>query len=259
MGSKSSSKNQTTSNFYDNRQVNDAGGGVIGSGNRLDNSINLTDRSVTSTTTRNSTDNSINLLDRSTSNTSTRTSTTTDNSLRYNDSSDRSVRTTTDNSLRYNDSSDRSQRTSYTDNSRTSYTVTDSGAVQAAQAIAIKGLDAGTKGQAEAVKFATKAQNDAASFNAAAVSRVFDLAGASQAAVAKSNSEALGFARDTLNEVTDYAREVSRMAKDQAQAFGSGLAGAYQSAADTNTGNKTLIYAALAAVAVVGVAMAFKG
>lgn len=41
MGSKSSSSQKTTSNFYDQRQVNDAAGGIVGSGNTQDNRISI--------------------------------------------------------------------------------------------------------------------------------------------------------------------------------------------------------------------------
>lgn len=47
MGSKSNSKQSTTSNFYDNRQVNDAAGGIVGTGNTQDQSITITDNSTT--------------------------------------------------------------------------------------------------------------------------------------------------------------------------------------------------------------------
>lgn len=47
MGSRSNSSTATTSNFYDQREVNDAAGGVIGTGNSQDNSITLIDASTT--------------------------------------------------------------------------------------------------------------------------------------------------------------------------------------------------------------------
>lgn len=184
MGSKSKSSSKQTSNFYDNRQVNDAGGGVIGSGT-VDNSIQLVDGS----------------------------------------------RTSTDNSIKLSDSS----RTS------TVNTVSDSGAIKAAQQIATDAIKATSTGQASAFNFAstsakeamtlaTKAQTASASFNEQALSKAFDLAKSSQAQAFSNMTEALG-----------------------------GVASSWQASADTNNGNRTLILAALGAVALVGVAMAFKG
>jgi len=52
MGSKSSSSTatNTTSNYYDQRSVNDAGGGIIGTGNSVDASQTWTDNSQTTWT-----------------------------------------------------------------------------------------------------------------------------------------------------------------------------------------------------------------
>lgn len=193
MGSRSKSSTATTSNFYDQRQVNDAGGGVIGSG-KVDNSIKVSDSRRT--------DNSIKLSDNSRSSTST----------------------------------------------STSITYSDAGAMKAAQTMAAQAIKAASKTSTDTLKFATKAQNDAASFNANATNKVFALATSSQTAAAKSNSEALRFARDVLGDVTRAS-----------QAAQGAVVDAYAGAADSASGNKTLIYAGLASVvAVIGLAVAFR-
>lgn len=49
-GGNSKSKSKVTQTWNDNRQVNDAGGGVVGSGNTQDNSVRITDNSTHTTT-----------------------------------------------------------------------------------------------------------------------------------------------------------------------------------------------------------------
>jgi hypothetical protein len=129
-------------------------------------------------------------------------------------------------------------------------------------------IDASTDGGAfDVVKDASKAafdlaqraQSDAASFNANAAGRSFDLASSSAAQAYRSNADALGFARGSFGDVLDLAKSVVGQAGVQAKDAAATATGAYQAAADTATGNKTLIYAALGAVALVGVAFAFKG
>lgn len=181
MGSKSKSSTATTSNFYDNRQVNDAGGGIVGSGNFQDQSINLTDN------------------------------TRTDSSIRYTDSSSQ------DSSIRYADSSSTNTNNSRTNNSQTTITTTDGGSVE------------------QAVRLATTATTGAF----------------------KNSGDALGFGRDVLADVVGLAKTVVGQAGSQAEAASSIAAGAYAGAADTSSGNKTLVYAGIAAVALVGAAVAF--
>lgn len=185
MGSRSSSKTSTASTFYDQRQVYDAGGGVVGTGNTQDQSLHLTDAS----------NRSINMTDAS--------STVTHNT-----------------------------------DGRAFEFARDVGMAQteAARAIAQASASAGNR----ALDFATQAQQDAASFNSSALDRTFDLA-------TTSSGEALGLARDAI--------AAARSSSSDSLAT---MQTAYQAAADTSSGNKTLIYAALAAVAVIGLAVAFK-
>lgn len=134
MGSRSKSSNSTTSNFYDNRQVNDAGGGVVATGGAT----------VFNTTT-------------------------------------------------------------------------DSGSVSAA------------------FNFAKEAQEDAAGFNALAVTKVFDLMKSSQAQAAESSTAAIGAAMQATGAIKD----------------------AYQKSQDAQTGTRPLMYVALAAAGVLGAVLIF--
>jgi hypothetical protein len=168
--------------YYDQRSVVDAGGGIVGIGNRWDQSTHLTDAR---------------------------------------DQSDRSIRI---------DAS------------------TDGGAFDVVKHVADDTFD-----------LAQRAQSDAASFNAAAANRSFDLASSSSAQAYKSNADALGFARGSFGDVLDLAKSVVGQAGTQAKDAAATVTSAYQAAADTATGNKTLIYVAIGAVALVGVAFAFKG
>lgn len=163
MGSKSKSSTSTTSNFYDQRQVNDAGGGVIGGGT-IDNSISVVDRSSAT------------------------------------------------------------------------YNTTDAGSIKAAQDIAVKAIAAAQKSSDSAVAGAVAVTQSAIDSSEYTTGRAFDLALKSAVQSSESSGAALGLARNAID----------------------AAAGAYQSAADTGTGNKTLIYAGLAAVALVGVAVLFR-
>lgn len=155
-GSSSSSSTQNTSQYYDQRSVVDAGGGIVGTGNAWDQSIHLTDNS----------------------------------------------------------------------------TKTDSGAFGVVRDIGAL--------QADMAKHL-------ADNGASMTSGAFDLAKNAQEGAVSSFADVL-----------DLTKAVVSQAGAQASTAASTAAAAYQSAADTSSGNKTLIYAALAAVAVVGLAVAFR-
>jgi hypothetical protein len=110
--------------------------------------------------------------------------------------------------------------------------------------------------------------------DAGSIGQAFNLAQSSQAVAFDSTSNALGFANASSGQALGFAREsfadlaglaktVVGQAAQQASAVvdnsakaTAAVASAYQASADTATGNKTLIYAGLAAVAVVA-AIAF--
>ena len=223
--STSTSSNQT---YYDQRSVVDAGGGVVGNGNDSSSRFNyqaFTDRS-----------------DRSV-----------DSSQRFTDWSNRST----------NDSRD--QRI---DNRQ----ITDGGAFDVvrdvADGVSRFGLaqiglarDLATRADASsssAMTLAMRAQQDAASFNEGAAGKAFDLARSSAAQAFASSGDAIGFTRDTFADVVGLARDVVGQAGDQARTAAGTAGAAYSSASDTSSGNKTLVYAGIAVVALVGVVVAFK-
>lgn len=109
-----------------------------------------------------------------------------------------------------------------------------------------------------AFEFAERAQSDAASFNLSAADRVFDLASSGQSQAFASSRDAMGFAQESFGELASLAREVVGQAGTQAATAAATASGAYQAAADTGNGNKTLVYAALGVVAVAALAFAFK-
>lgn len=191
--SKNATSTASTSQYYDNRSVVDAAGGIVGSGNAWDQSLHLTDASST---------------------------------------------------------------TNVVTDGRSFDLVRDIGLAQAdtARAIALGGstmgtdaLELGFAAQARAVDSATHTSNSA-----------FDLARSSQANAFESSGEALGFARETFGDVLGLARTVVGQAGTQADTAASTAAAAYSSATDSSSGNKTLIYAGVAAVAAIGLAAALR-
>lgn len=224
----SSTTNQQTTNNYDQRQVNDAGGGVIGTGNVLDNSTSMSYAAFTDSRD----------LSQSFTDFSNRSTT---------DSRDQSVRISTDGGAF-------DVVRSVADGLR------QIGVDQTAAArdIALRADTAGSN----AMTFAIKAQESAAGFNELAAGRAFDLARSTSTQAFASSGEALGFTRDTFGKVVDLAQSVIGQAGTQAAQVASTANAAYASASDTSSGNKTLLYAGIAAVALVGivaVARAFKG
>lgn len=199
----SSTTTQSTTNNYDQRQVNDAGGGVIGQGNNLDNSLSYASFTDSrSTTTNVSTDGGAFDV----------------------------VRSVADGITRIGVDQ-----------------------VAAARDIALR-ADTQSSG---AMDFARQAQQSAAGFNELAASKAFDLARSSSTQAFESSGAALGFTRDTFSDVVSLAKDVIGQAGDQAKTVATTAGAAYASASDTSSGNKTLLYAGIAAVALVGVVAAF--
>lgn len=235
--SRKSNNTQTSStqNYYDNRSVVDAGGGIVGNGNFVDSSSAYSYSSFT-------------------------------------DASDRSSRTSIDASQSFTDWSDRSTSLETSDSRDQSVKIsTDGGAFDVIRSVAdglnkigLAQTDAARAiaGQIDsvgggAVDLALKAQQSAASFNENAANKAFDLARSSSTQAFSSSSEALGFAKETFGDVVGLARTVIDQAGDQAKSVASTANAAYASASDTSSGNKTLLYAGVAAVALVGIVAAF--
>ena len=285
-GRSSATATNTSSQQYDNRSVVDAGGGIAGSGNNWDQSSAYSYAQFTADNSQRFTDNS----DRSQRTSFTDSS---DRSQRtsFTDNSDRSQRTS------FTDSSDRSQRTSFTDSSdrrvdasqsfadwsnRSTTTKTsndnrvsistDGGAFDlvrhVADGITTIGRDqigyardlasrADTMGKS-ATDFAIRSQEAAVGFADQAAGRAFDLARSSAAQAFASSGDALGFTRDTFASVIDLASKAVDQAGRQAGEAASTAGAAYSAATNTASGNKTLIYMAIGAVALVGAVAAFK-
>jgi LPXTG-motif cell wall-anchored protein len=289
----SSKSSQTTTNdqrqFYtDARSVADAGGGILGDGNVFDqsqtylssttNNIDAADRSTHYT---DASDRSTSSVFSDFSNRSTTTIDAADRSTHYTDASDRSTSSVfsdfSNRSITTIDAADRS--THYTDTSNRSITnidaadrstniSTDGGAFAIVQSVAdgvadtsrlqvdltrrMAELNAGTGNMA--FEFAQRAQESAAGFNTAALRGSFDLAAQAAANGRGSIDAALGFARETWASALQLADKVTDQAGQQADQAATVAAGAYQSAADTSSGNRTLV---LAGLAVVGLAAGF--
>ena len=115
-------------------------------------------------------------------------------------------------------------------------TVTDAGSIQAAQAIAIAAIAAARDSSGTAVDGAVQVTERAIDASKYSSGRAFDLAEKSAVQSASSSGEALGLARNAIDATK----------------------GAYEAAASSATGNKTLLYVAIGAVALVGVVVAFR-
>lgn len=221
MGSKkNSTSTSTSSQYYDNRSVVDAGGGIVGNGNTWDQGTYLT--SQTSTT---------------------------DNSIKVDDSRDQSIR--------MEDSRDQSVRISVDGGAISAIERMGLAQTEAAKDIAIKAATTGLG----AMDFAKQTQEDAASFNKTAFARSMDMADGAQKFALTANDAALSFAGKNFDKILGMAQDVVKQSSSNAASAADVAKSAYQSAADTATGNKTLIYVAVGAVALVGVVaavMAFK-
>ena len=115
-------------------------------------------------------------------------------------------------------------------------TMVDAGSIQAAQAIAIAAIAAAKDSSGSAVAGAVRVTERAIDASEYVGGRAFDLAEKSSVQSSSSSGQALGLARDAMD----------------------ATAGAYSAAAASATGNKTLIYVAIGAVALVGIVVAFR-
>nr|WP_295075358.1 hypothetical protein [uncultured Roseateles sp.] len=231
-GKTNKTETQNSSAYYDNRSVVDAGGGIVGNGNSWDQSQTFVD--ATQQLTSN-----------------------TDNSMRFDDRSDRRV----DNSMQFDDRSDRRVNISTSDGA---FDVVERMAAQVgkmgqAQTDAARDIALKAGGQSDdALKFARQAQEDAAGFNNRVADRSFDLAGQSQKFAQTASDSALAFSRGTYDRVMEMAQTVVTQAGRNASEAAGVAKGAYDSAASTASGNKTLIYVAIGAVVLVGGLVALK-
>lgn len=230
--SRKSSTNQTStsSNYNDNRQVNDAGGGVVGSGNWQDNSTN--------------------------------TSTFADFSQYWADQSNRSNNWS--NSVGGDDRSNRSTNIITTTNT------TDGGAfdamqamglaqTEAARAIGLRAFDSTDRMGIASINAAQRAQESAMSTIDGALSKFLNFAESGQAEAYKSSREALGFQMQGFGQLAKLSGDLVQAATAQTAKANDQAKAAYQGAADSASGNRTLLLAALAAVAVVAVVAFNKG
>jgi hypothetical protein len=223
MGSKSSSStsSNTTNNFFDQRQVNDAGGGIAGSGNQWDQSVSMMDSGNQTWT-------------------------------------DSSSQTWTDNS---------NNSQNWTDNSVTTNNSVDPGAFKlgeaqtaAARAIAERAIEVARSSASESMKTALQAQQAAIGSTNATTAAAFNFAGTNATQAFESNSRAIGMVGEKFDTLAGLALDVVKTAGNQANSAGATAKAAFDSAASQANGNKTLMYVALAAVALVGLAvMAKKG
>jgi len=213
MGGRSNdTQNTSTTNYADNRTVNDAGGGIIGAGNSVDNS------------------------------------------QAWNWSSTQTNQQTDSSSRSYQDSGN----TSWSSDSHNTWTNTDGGAIAGMRDVALSqqkvSVDLAKIAQGGAdkvVQAAIDSQQNAMSFGSSAMDRAYTFAnGAATTAantVAKSSGEVLGM-----------AKELMQGAREQAASAAGTVQAAYSNAASQANGNKTLVIAALAAVGVLGVAVALR-
>lgn len=227
MGGRSSeTKTNTQSNYNDNRQVFDAGGGIAGSGNWWDQST---------TWTSNTADN--------------RTNTNSGNTTWQQSTADNRTNSNSGNTTWNSDSSNRSTTTN---------NVTDGGAIAAMQEIAggqatlaerIARISADSSSSSTAA--AIKAQEGAMSTVKASTDRAFDFASSSNAQAFKSNSDALGLVSEKFSDIARLTSTLLTSAQKQSDSAAGSVAAAYSSAASQANGNKTLTIAALAAVGLV--------
>lgn len=207
---------ETTNNYADNRQVFDLGGGVLGDGNSQDNSSNWAY----------------------------------DGSQTWADNSDRSNNWS--NAVGRDDRSNRS----------TNYSVVDGGAftamerlglaqTDAAKAIGLRAYDSNDRQNANSLTFATKAQEGALSTVGDATARALALAEKNSSQAFDSSAKALGMQLQGWGQLAGLAGDVVQAATKQTAQASEQARAAFTTAADQTTGNRTLILAGLAAVAVV--------
>lgn len=223
MGSKSSSStsSNTTNNFFDQRQVNDAGGGIAGTGNQWDQSVAMMDSGNTTWTDSSS-------------------QTWTDNSNNSQNWTDASTNTTTINSV-------------------------DPGAFKlgeaqtaAARAIAERAIEVARSSSEASMQAALQAQQNAIGSTNAITASALNFAGSNTAQAFESNTRAIGMVGEKFDTLAGLALDVVKTAGQQANSAGATAKAAFDSAASQANGNKTLMYVALAAVALVGLAVMSK-
>jgi hypothetical protein len=230
MGSRSSSStsSNTTNEFFDQRQVNDAGGGIAGGGNQWDQSVSAIDSGNTTWT-------------------------------------DASSQTWIDSSSQtWTDKSNNSQN--WTDNSTVNNSSIDPGAFKlgeaqtaAARAIAERAIEVARSSSEASMQAALKAQENAIGSSNAATAAALNFAGSNQTKAFESNQKAIGMVGEKFDTLAGLALDVVKTAGKQSDSAGATAKAAYDSAASQANGNKTLMYVALAAVAIVSVAVMQRG
>lgn len=270
MGSRSSSSSTSnpTTNYADNRNVIDAGGGVAGTGNQWDQSVSYIDNGRTDWTSTAVSDsgNTTSWTDGSTTNsawqwdgsqrTEVRDSGNTSSNWNW-DGSDRSSTSNTDNSTRTNTNSG---NTSW--NSNTTNNITDGGAfemmtrvglaqTEAARGIARAGIDASSAASAQAIQAAAAANTAASASMGASMQAALGFAQATSAQGYASNREAMGMQFQAFNGLAKLSGDVVQAAARQADNATSSARAAFSNAQDSASGTRTLMYAGLAVVAVV--------
>jgi hypothetical protein len=267
MGSKSSSSSPvTTSTQTDARQVIDAGGGIVGSGNFWDQSTKLTDSRQTFT---DASDRSVSSWWQDSSNRSTNSFTDASNrstSNSFTDASDRSVsswwqdnsnRSTsnsfTDSRQTYTDASDRSTTTLNMIDPGALQTAGELGRVQAAEAgrIARDAIEAARSSAAGAAAASVRAQESAVAAMSDSQARAFGLVQSTADMGFQSGRDALGWAGDRFDTIAELTGQVLDASRRNAEGAASAVAGAYTSARDQASGTRTLTIAAIAAVGLV--------
>lgn len=226
MGSKkSSTSTNTTNEFFDNRSVNDAGGGVAGSGNVWDQSVNAIDNR---------------------SNTNSGNTTWTQNTKN------------TDSSTRSYENSGNTTWNSTDGGAFALVTDVSKAQTEAARAIAMQSISAAQASSQTAAAAALKAQENAIASTNAVSGKAFDFASATSQQAFKSSAEALGFAGEKFDTLAGLASDVMKTASKNADSAAAGVKEAYSSAASQANGNKTLTIAAIAAVGLVAVVLMMK-
>lgn len=211
-GSKSSTSTSTTNNNYDQRSVNDAGGGIVGSRNTLDASqtwVQTTDASQSSSW------------------------------------SDRSV-------SNWTDSSSSSSSVNITDGGAVAaMSEMGAAQAGAAQAIAAQAIGAARESASGAVGAALKSQQNAIGANAGVLQSALGFSSTTANQAFASSAAAMGWAGEAFDKLTGLTSKVLDAGQAAGNTAAQGVAGAYSSAATQANGNKTLTIAALAAVAIV--------
>lgn len=264
MGSRSNNSTASNaSNSVDNRQVNDAGGGIAGSGNFWDQSTDWTQQTTWTQTTNNA-DN------RTTSNSG---NTAWDWAQTTNNSDSRSTSNSGNTSWTQSDSGNttwtQDTNTSNSGNTTWNWSTTDGGAIKGMSDVALAQNDLTAKlakiaadnanaAASAATGAAIKAQEGALSTASAALTQAMNFASGTNAQAYKSNADAIGLVYDGFNKLASMTGNLVTGAQKQADSAASTVQAAYSSAASQANGNKTLTLAALAVVGVIGAVLLIK-